>query len=165
MAEKNQKTDPGAGKTLLQKVDDVKWAKAIKDGAVKGFTTGIMLLRIMLPIYILVVLLKYSPIMPFLQRLFAPAMKWFNMPGEAAVPIITGMFTEEYSAIAAMGGFSFNTATITTIAMIVLCCHSLPVESAVSQKIGFPAGKIALLRFLMAIVTGLICGWLGGIFL
>ena len=43
---------------------------AVKDGAIKGVKTGVMLLKIMIPIYLLVVLIKYSPIMPWLEKLF-----------------------------------------------------------------------------------------------
>ena len=143
----------------------MRFIAAVKDGAVKGFKTGGMLLKIMLPIYVVVILLKYSPIMPFLERVAAPAMKLFNMPPDAVVPVITGLFTDEYAVVAAMGGFNFNTATITTISMIVLCCHSIPVETAVSQKIGFPAWRITLFRFVLAILVGLLTALLGGIFL
>lgn len=41
---------------------------AVKDGTIKGLKTGLMLLKIMLPIYFIVVLIKYSPIMPWLQN-------------------------------------------------------------------------------------------------
>lgn len=138
---------------------------AVKDGGIKGLKTGVMLLKIMLPIYAVVVLIKYSPIMPFLQNLCQPAMKFFNLPGDAIVPIMTGALTDEYGVVAAMSSFHFSTAEITTIAMIILCFHSIPVESAISKKIGFPAAKFALFRFVLAIMVGLLCGWLGGVFL
>ena len=137
---------------------------AVKDGTIKGFKTGVMLLKIMIPIYLLVVLIKYSPIMPWLERLFQPAMSIFKLPGDAIVPIVTGLFTDEYGVIAAMKSFDFSMAKITTIAMIALTAHSLPVESALAQKIGFPPGKILIMRIVLAIVLGLLTGWLGGVF-
>lgn len=142
-----------------------KFLTAVKDGTIKGLKTGGMLLKIMLPIYILVVILKYSPVMPFLEDLAAPTMRVFNMPADAVVPIITGAFTDEYATVAAIGGFSFSTATVTTIAMIVLCFHSIPVETAVAQKIGFPAWRIMLFRLFLAIAVGVLTGILGRIFL
>ncbi|MDR3295674.1 MAG: hypothetical protein LBT26_07610 [Clostridiales Family XIII bacterium] len=137
----------------------------VKDGAVKGFKTGGMLLRIMLPVYIAVVLIKYSPLMPFLTDLFAPAMGLFRMPGEAAAPLIFGFFSDEYGAIAAIRGFSFSTATVTTIAMMNLCLHSIPVESAINRKIGFPVWRIILFRIFLAVGVGFLTAWLGGLFL
>lgn len=136
---------------------------AVKDGTVKGIKTGIMLLKIMLPVYFVVVLIKYSPIMPWLQGMFEPSMSLFRMPGNAIVPIVTGIFTDEYGVIAAMRSFDFTMAQITTIAMIALTAHSLPVESALAQKIGFPPVKLAVFRIVLAIIIGLLVGWLGGI--
>ena len=137
---------------------------AVKDGTLKGVKTGLMLLKIMIPIYIIVVLIKYSPIMPWLQSFFEPSMGLFRLPGNAIIPIITGVFTDEYGVIAAMRSFDLSMAQITTIAMITLTVHSLPVESAIAQKIGFPPVKIALFRIALAIIIGLLVGWMGGIF-
>ncbi len=135
---------------------------AVKDGSIKGIKIGLMLLKIMIPIYFLVVLIKYSPIMPWLQIFFAPSMGLFHLPGNAIIPIITGVFTDEYGVVAAMRSFDFNMAQITTIAMISLTVHSLPVESAIAQKIGFPPVRVAIFRIILAIFIGLLVGWLGG---
>ncbi|MDR2090005.1 MAG: hypothetical protein LBP73_11715 [Clostridiales Family XIII bacterium] len=136
-----------------------------KDGALKGLKTGAMLLKIVLPVYILVVLVKYSPILPFLVDLFAPAMALLNMPGEAAAPIIAGILSDEYGCIAAMRGFSFDETAVTTIAMVNLCCHSLPVESAINGRIGFAVWRIVLFRFCLAALVGLAASRLGGVLL
>ncbi len=138
------------------------FAATIRDGAIKGVKTAAMLLKIVLPIYAAVVIIKYSPIMPFLQDLFFPAMKFFHLPGNGIVPLITGFFTDEYTTIAVMSTFDFTTAEITTIAMFVLVAHSIPVESAIAQKIGMSAAKFAVFRILSAIAVGLLVGWIGG---
>ncbi len=137
----------------------------IKDGTIKGIKTALMLLKIVLPIYAVVVIIKYSPIMPFLQDLFSPAMRFFQLPGNAIVPLITGFFTDEYGVIAAMSTFDYTTAEITTIAMVSLVAHSLPVESAIALKIGMSASKLAVFRILSAVVVGLLVGWMGGLIL
>ena len=139
------------------------FAATIRDGAIKGIKTAVMLLKIVLPIYAIVVLIKYSPVMPFLQNLFSPAMKFFYLPGDGIVPLITGFFTDEYATIAVMSTFDFTTAQITTIAMFVLVAHSIPVESAIAQKIGMSAAKFAVFRILSAIAIGLLVGWIGGV--
>jgi Fe2+ transport system protein B len=142
-----------------------KFFLAIKDGTIKGLQTGLFLLKIMIPVYLVVVLIKYSPVMPWLERIFTPAMKVFNLPADGVVPIIAGVFTDEYGVIAAMSGFDFTTAGITTIAMISLTFHSIPVESAIAQKIGFPALPFGIFRLFSAILIGILVGWLGGVFL
>ena len=139
------------------------FAATIRDGAIKGVKTAVMLLKLVLPIYAIVVLIKYSPVMPFLQELFSPAMRFFHLPGDGIVPLITGFFTDEYATIAVMSTFDFTTAEITTIAMFVLVAHSIPVESAIAQKIGMSAAKFAVFRILSAIAVGMLVGWIGGL--
>lgn len=142
-----------------------KFLKAVKDGAVKGVRTGIFLLKIMIPIYVVVVFIKHSFLMEFLEKLFTPIMGIFKLQGDAAVPFIAGVFTDEYGAVAAMKGFDYTMAQITTLAMIVLTFHSIPVESAIAAKIGFPALKFALFRLISAVLIGILIGFLGGMFL
>jgi hypothetical protein len=134
-------------------------------GAVKGIKTGGMLLRIMLPVEVLVVLIKYSPLMPLLTDLFTPAMAVLRLPGEAAAPLIAGILSDEYGCIAAMRGFSFSAVAATTIAMVNLCFHSIPVESAINGRIGFAVWRIILFRFCLAVLVGLAASRLGGLLL
>ncbi|MDR1953561.1 MAG: nucleoside recognition domain-containing protein [Clostridiales Family XIII bacterium] len=136
---------------------------AVKDGAIKGLKTGWMLIRIMLPVYIAVVFLKYTPVMPFLERTLEPVMKLFRLPANAALPIVAGIFSDEYAVVAALEGFDFSKAAITTIAMIALCFHSIPVETVLARKIGFAPGGVAAYRFILAIVTGIAVGFLGSV--
>lgn len=139
------------------------FAAAIKDGAVKGVKTAVMLLKIVLPIYAVVIVIKYSPVMTFLQDFFSPAMKIFHLPGDGIMPLITGFFADEYSTIAVMSTFDFTTAEITTISMFVMVAHSVPVEIAIAQKMGMPAAKLVVFRILSAIAIGLLVGWIGGL--
>jgi hypothetical protein len=138
---------------------------AVLAGFVKSLKTAVMLLKIMIPIYLAVVVLRHTVLFDFLAEKSAPAMRLFGLPGDAVVPIIAGVFSDEYAVVAAMSGFSFDKAALTTIAMIALCFHSLPVETAVTQKIGMPAWKIMAFRLGLAVLTGLFVGFLGGIFL
>lgn len=134
---------------------------AIRIGFIKAIKTTFLLLRIVLPIYALVVIFRYSPGMPYLQDLFTPAMGLFNLPGDAIMPIVTGVFTDEYGAIAVMSQLNLTTSQITTVAMIVLVAHGVPVEAAIAQKVGLNFLKFTAYRLLMAILVGLLIGWLG----
>ncbi|MDR0596266.1 MAG: hypothetical protein LBG50_01850 [Clostridiales Family XIII bacterium] len=140
-----------------------KAALAFKDGFVKGVRTGAFLLRVMIPIYAAVVILRHTPAIEFLQENLASVMGVFSLPGDAAVPIVTGIFSDEYGVVAAMRGFSFSPAAITVIAMIVLCFHTIPLEAAVGQTIGFHPAKYSLYRFSLAIATGIFAGWLAAL--
>ncbi len=136
----------------------------LKTGFMKALKTTLMLMKVVLPVYALVVIIKYSPVMDFLQRAFEPAMSFFNLPADAAISLITGLFTDEYGAIAAASQFEFTSWELTTIAMIGLVCHSLPVEYALSKRIGLPAGKFVVYRLFAATIIGALMAGLGGFF-
>jgi hypothetical protein len=133
---------------------------ALKDGFIKGLKTGGFMLRIIMPIYLAVVFLRYTPVIAFLQERLAPAMGLFHLPGEAAVPLVTGIFSDEYGVVAAMAGFGFTAAQVTVIAMVTLCFHTIPLEAAVGRTIGFHPAKYTLYRLVLAVGTGLLVGWL-----
>ncbi|HZK01267.1 MAG TPA: hypothetical protein VFC96_00210 [Anaerovoracaceae bacterium] len=139
--------------------------KTLKTGFIKAITTTLTLMKVVLPVYALVVVIKYSPIMALLQKVFEPAMGIFSLPSTAAIPIITGIFTDEYGAIATATQFDFTMWQLTTIAMINLVCHGLPVEYALSKKIGLPAGRFVAYRVVSAVLIGLIISWIGGVLL
>ncbi len=126
--------------------------------------TAFTLLKVVLPVYAAVVVIRHSPVMPFLEDVFSPAMRFFNLPGEAIIPLITGVFTDEYGTIAVMNTLSFTSAEITTVAMMVLIAHTIPVEAAIAQKIGLNVARFTVYRIVMAILTGMLVGWLGGVF-
>ena len=140
-------------------------SQAIKDGIIKALRTALMLLKIMIPIYVGVTLLRHTAFFFWLAEKIEPAMRLFGLPGEAVVPIIVGAFSDEYATVAAMGGFSFNMAQATIIAMVVLAFHGLPVETAITRKIGMPSLRIALFRFGLAVLTGVIVSLLAALFL
>ena len=139
--------------------------EAVKTGILKGLRTALMLLRIIIPIFACVVFLRHTPLFAWLASIVAPAMRLFGLPGEAVVPIIVGVFSDEYAVAAAMSGIGFDKAQLTIIAMIALCCHAIPVETVITRAIGMPALKIALFRIGLAVFTGVICSWLAAAFL
>lgn len=137
--------------------------KAIQDGGIKGIKTSFMLLKIVLPVYLTVVIIKYSPIMPFLQTFFEPGMGIFGLPGDGIIPIVTGFFTDEYGVVASLKSLDLTSLQITTVAVITLTAHSLPVEFALAKKIGFSPLMLTSIRILTAIFLGILVGLIGGV--
>jgi hypothetical protein len=76
---------------------------------------------------------------------------------------VAGVFGDEYAAVATLGGFEFGTASVTTIAMMVLCFHAIPVETALSRRIGFPSVKLLFYRLGLCLFSGALVGWIGGL--
>lgn len=139
--------------------------QAVKNGLIHAIKTTATLMKVVFPVYAVVVVIKYSPVLPFLQEIFRPAMGLFLLPPEAVVPLITGVFTDEYGTIAATNQFAFTSAEITTIAMIGMVFHSIPVEYAVTRKIGLPAGRFVVFRFVAAVLMGILVSRIGGVLL
>ena len=124
-----------------------------------------MLLRIVIPVYLVVVLAGHTGFYLWLASKVESAMRVFGLPSEAVAPIFAGLFTDEYGAVAAMGGIPFTPAQITVIAMIVLCFHSIPVESVITRKIGLSPWKFGVFRFVLAVGTGIIAAYLASVFI
>ena len=138
---------------------------AVKDGAIKGCKTALMLYKIVLPVYVAVAFLGHTGLYLWIADRLEPFVRIFGLPGEAVVPLIVGVFSDEYATVAAMSPFSFTMAQITVIAMFNLYFHSIPVETVISQKIGIPPLKIAIFRIVMAVITGIIIAYLAAVFL
>lgn len=138
--------------------------RSVKIGFIKAMETTLMLMKVVLPVYAIVVIIKHSPLMGYFQKAFEPVMAFFKLPSEAAVPLIAGLFTDEYGMIAVSYQFEFTSWELTTIAMVGLACHSIPMEYVLSKKIGLPAGKFVLYRVFAAIVIGFIVAQIGRFF-
>ncbi len=137
--------------------------ESVKTGFKKGIGTVWFLSKIIVPVYIVVTVIRYTPLMPAIGNFFRPLMKLFDLPGEAAIPFITGFFLDEYGVIAAIKAISLDTYQITTIAIMALFFHTIFIESAVMKKLGLSISFFSAFRFSLAIIFGIIIGQLGGV--
>lgn len=138
---------------------------SIKLGFKKGINTTIMLAKIIVPIYFIITIIKYTFIMELIAHIFEPLMGIFNLPGEAVIPFITGIFLDEYGAIAGINAISLNAWEITIVAILVSFAHSLFIETAIIKKLGLSISFFSVSRIVLAIIFGCIIGNIGGIFL
>ena len=116
------------------------------------------LLLILVPTFVLVTLLKHTPVFPWMTAKLAPAMGVFGLPGSAALPIILGVFVSLYAALAAMVGIGLSPAEITTLALMLGLCHNLIVEGAILFRLRTNPLVWTVVRVVMAIVAGLVIG-------
>ncbi len=137
--------------------------ESVKTGFRKGVDTVWFLSKIIVPVYIVVTIIRYTPVMHVIGNFFRPLMKLFNLPGEAAIPFITGFFLDEYGVIAAIKAISLNSYQITTIAIMALFFHTIFIESAVMKKLGLSITFFSVFRFSLAIIFGIIIGQFGGV--
>lgn len=92
---------------------------------------------------------------------FAPAMGLFHLPGEAALPVITGFLLDEYGVIAAIRAVNLSGFHAMIVAVMVLPAHSLIVEGAIIKKLGQSATFFTIYRLIAAVIAGLVVSLLG----
>lgn len=134
----------------------MKVLEASKVGLIKAGKTIWKLIKIVVPVYFFVKVLEYVQILPYNSNLFSPLMKYFGLPGEAAIVIITGNLLNLYGGIAAIQAFSFTARQITIIAVMLLLSHSLPVETTIIKNLKVPLILQICIRVVTMIIFALI---------
>ncbi|MCT4593332.1 MAG: nucleoside recognition protein [Anaeromicrobium sp.] len=135
---------------------------SVSKGIKKGLHTTWTLAKIVIPVYVIVTILKYTPVLNFVANIFRPFMKIFNLPGEAVLPLVFGNLVNLYAGTAAMGAIDLTPMQITTIAVMLSFSHSMLVETAVTTKLNAKVSHVVGIRVGLAIVFGILVGQLGG---
>lgn len=123
-------------------------------GLKKGLSITWELSKVIVPVYFIITIFKYTPVMEWIARIMEPVMHMVGLPGEASLPLVLGMFLNIYAAIGAILPLGMNTKEITIIAAMLLMAHSLPMEAAISKKSGAKVASLVLVRIIMAFVIG-----------
>lgn len=127
-------------------------------GVRNGVRTALELARIIVPVYLGVSLLKQTPLLNLLAGWMAPLMRWFGLPGEAAMPLVLGNLLSMYSAVSAAEALRLSPRDMTILGTMIVISHNLPAEWAVLRQMGIRAGRITALRVLAGLAAGLFLG-------
>lgn len=130
------------------------WGTAIRRGLTKGMRTTWELMRIIVPVYVIVAILQETPVMDWLAVLFAPAMKFFGLPAEAAIALALGFVSGLYAALGAIATLNIGPKEILVLAVMLSFAHNLFVESAVTHRLGIPFRTVLALRLGLAAIGG-----------
>lgn len=125
-------------------------------GLKTGLRTTWLLAKIMIPVFIFVTVLEYTHILALISKVFEPIMRYVGLPGEAALVLVLGNTVNLYAAVGAVVGLSLTAKQITIIAVMLSFSHSLFMETAVAKKTGISAYVVLSIRFLLAIISGII---------
>lgn len=128
--------------------------ETLKRGTKNGLNTIIELAKVIIPVYFVVTILKYTMILDKIAIYFEPFMKIFGLPGEAAVVIVLGNVLNLYAALGAIASITLTTKQITIIAVMLSFSHTLPVETAVSKKVGVSVLLVLVIRIGLALISG-----------
>lgn len=126
--------------------------KSVKQVLPGTFKTCIWLIKITVGVSFAILFLKYFDILPWISRFLSPVFNHLGLPGEAALPYVTGYFVNVYAAISVAVAFDFDVRTLTILSVMILCSHNMVTETAVQKKTGTSAVRIVLVRTLSAFI-------------
>src|SRR3954447_23973864 len=137
---------------------------SIKKGLQVGIRTTWTLGKIIFPVTLIVAVLQYTPILPWVIDAIAPVMKLFGLSGDAAIPLVIGNFLNLYAAIGAILTLDFTVKEVFILAVMLSFSHNLIVESSVAMKVGVKLWIVLVTRLGLAIVSAIVINivWQGG---
>ncbi|MDW7650190.1 MAG: nucleoside recognition domain-containing protein [Bacillota bacterium] len=138
--------------TITGKIPAGLWP--VVTGTRKALQSTVVLAKIIIPVTFVLVALDTLGWLEQVAGLFAPMLKIFGLPGKAALPIFLGFFINIYAAIGAIAVLALSAREITVIAVMILTCHSLLMESPVLKFTGLSPLTSIVLRITGAFAIG-----------
>lgn len=109
-----------------------------KNSINSAFRSSWIVLKLIVPIYILADILFYYNVLKHITFIFAPLADLLNLPPEAALSIVSGLFLNLYAAIAFAAPLGLNAQQWTVLAVFLGIAHALLVETEIMKKLGIP---------------------------
>jgi Fe2+ transport system protein B len=131
-------------------------------GTVKGWNGFVWMLKIIVPISLLTSVLAWTGWLNRLDFILEPVMEVIGLPPMAVLPLIAGLLTGLYGAIAAMAPLPLTMDQMTLLAIFLLISHNLVQEGVIQSKSGFPFFKATLFRLVASLATVMVISWFMG---
>lgn len=135
-------------------MDKQRLISSIKEVLPGAAQTCWWMVKITVGVSFAMMLLKFFNILPWISDFISPVFKHFGLPGSAALAYLSGYFVNCYSAIAVITSLGLDARATTIIATMVLCSHSMVLETAVLRKTGASGTRMVVIRTLTALVLG-----------
>ena len=129
---------------------------SVKGGLKKGWEGFVWMAKIIIPVSFLTALLEYSGLLYQLNSVLEPVMDVLHLPPVASLPLVVGMLTGIYTALAAMVVLPLTAEEMTLIAVFVMISHNLIQEAIIQAKSGLGATKATLVRLTASVITVII---------
>jgi hypothetical protein len=137
---------------------------SLKKGFFVGLKTTWSLGKIIFPVTLIVAVLQYTPILPWVIKMIAPLMKLLGLSGNAAIPLVLGNFLNLYAAIGAILTLPFSVKEVFILAIMLSFSHNLFIESGVAVKTGVKLSVVLATRLGLALFSAVVINlvWHGG---
>lgn len=138
----------------------ISWLEGLKSGLRTTWELG----KVIFPVTLAVTVLQYTAVYDVLLSAIQPAMSWFGLPSEAAVPLALGNLLNIYAAIGAIVAIELTVKQVFILAIMLAFSHMLPVEAAVCRRVGVSVTLVTIVRVSMALLAGMAVNllWAGG---
>jgi len=117
----------------------------------KSLQSAWIILKLVIPIYILADILYFYNTLSYIAFLIEPFTSIIGLPPQTSLAIISGMFLNLYAAVAFAAPLDMTPHQWSILAVFLGVCHSLVVESAIMKKIGISNSYSYLLRFFVGL--------------
>lgn len=112
-----------------------------------------IILKLVIPIYIIAEILYFYNTLSYVSFLVEPFTSILDLPKEAALSIISGMFLNLYAAVAFAAPLDMDAKQWSILAIFLGICHALVVESVIMKKLGISNRYSYALRFIAGLVV------------
>lgn len=137
---------------------------SVKKGLLVGLKTTWTLGKIIFPVTLIVAVLQYTPVLPWVIKMISPFMKLIGLSGDAAIPLVLGNFLNLYAGIGAILTLDLSVKEVFILAVMMSFSHNLFIESGVAMKVGVKLWVILTTRIGLAFVSAAVINlvWHGG---
>lgn len=134
--------------------------RGLRQGLNVTWTLG----KVIFPITLIVTILQYTPVLPWIIKQLSPIMGLLGLSGEAAVPLVLGNALNLYAGIAAIISFDFTVKEVFIMAIMLSFSHNLFIESTVASRVGVNWWLISGIRIGLALLAAFVINlvWSGG---
>jgi hypothetical protein len=136
----------------------------LKNGLKAGLLTTWTLGKVIFPITLIVTMLQFTPVLPFIIDLVAPLMGLFGLSGDAAIPLVLGNALNLYAGIAGILSLDLTVKEVFILAVMLSFSHNIFIETSVALKVGVKLWVVLVVRFGLAALSGILINlvWKGG---
>jgi hypothetical protein len=127
--------------------------EGLQSGLRKGLNGFLWIMKILIPVSLLTALLAWTGWLAYLDFVLQPIMSILSLPAMATLPLLIGMLTGIYGAIAAMSVLPFSQEQMTLMAIFLLIAHNLIQEGVIQAKSGIHPFKATVFRLAAATLT------------
>lgn len=132
----------------------------LKRGVQAGLKTAWTLGKIIFPITLLLTILQFTPVLPWVTKAIAPLMQLIGLPGEAAIPLVLGNALNLYAGIAGILSLEMTVKEVFILAVMLSFSHNIFIETGVALRVGVRLWVVLVVRFGLAILSAVLINWL-----